>query len=94
MVVDLLTFKEKLDSLLSIAFQKDESFVNSLKESFEQFINKRANKPAELIAKHIDSTLRTTKGVTSEEVENVLDKCLVLFRFIHGLKILRIMNIY
>jgi cullin-4 len=43
------------------------------------------NRPAELIAKFIDSKLRAgNKGTSEEELEGTLDKVLVLFRFIQG----------
>lgn len=51
MVPDLLDFKEKLDGFLHECFQNNEKFSNILKDSFEHFINQRANKPAELIGK-------------------------------------------
>nr|CAG4649961.1 EOG090X01NX [Sida crystallina] len=85
MVQELLDFKEKLDAIVLTCFQKNEKFVNSLKESFENFINQRLNKPAELIAKFVDSKLRAgNKESTEEELERLLDKIMVLFRFIHG----------
>ncbi len=41
------------------------------------------NRPAELIAKFIDNKLRAgNKGTSEEELEGMLDKVLVLFRFI------------
>ena len=42
-------FKDKLDSIVAICFNKNEKFVNIMKESFEYFINQRQNKPAEVI---------------------------------------------
>jgi len=43
------------------------------------------NRPAELIAKFIDGKLRAgNKGTSEEELEGILDKVLVLFRFIQG----------
>lgn len=85
LVQDLLDFKAKLDSILEESFFMNENFAYSLKEAFEFFINKRANKPAELIAKYIDAKLRAgNKGQTEEELEQVLDKVMVLFRYIQG----------
>lgn len=85
MVQDLLEFKEKMDRVVSESFQKQERFVYSLKEAFEYFINQRPNKPAELIAKFIDAKLKSgNKEASEDELEKVLDKILVLFRFIHG----------
>jgi cullin-4 len=48
-------FKDKLDEVLSSSFSDEESFVYALKESFEYFVNKRDNIPAELLAKFLDS---------------------------------------
>ncbi|KAL0268902.1 UNVERIFIED_CONTAM: hypothetical protein PYX00_010685 [Menopon gallinae] len=85
MVQELLDFKDKMDYMVCNCFQKNERFANSLKEAFEYFINQRANKPAELIAKFVDSKLRAgNKEWTEEELERLLDKIMVLFRFIHG----------
>nr|CAG4641482.1 EOG090X01NX [Eurycercus lamellatus] len=85
MVQELLDFKEKLDRIVLTCFGRHEKFVNSLKESFENFVNQRLNKPAELIAKFVDSKLRAgNKESTEEEMERLLDKIMVLFRFIHG----------
>lgn len=49
MVDELLEFKEKLDNFLHECFHGNEKFSNTLKDSFEYFLNQRANKPAELI---------------------------------------------
>uniref|UniRef100_A0A4W2CQB2 Cullin-4A n=1 Tax=Bos indicus x Bos taurus TaxID=30522 RepID=A0A4W2CQB2_BOBOX len=85
MVQDLLDFKDRVDHVIDVCFQRSEKFVNLMKESFETFINKRPNKPAELIAKHVDSKLRAgNKEATDEELERMLDKVMILFRFIHG----------
>jgi len=85
MVQELLDFKEKLDSILRDCFKNNEKFVVSLKDSFESFINQRQNKPAEMIAKFVDSKLRAgNKEASEEELEKLLDKIMVIFRFIHG----------
>lgn len=44
-------FKDKIDNIISTCFGKNEQFVNSMRESFENFINARQNKPAEYIGK-------------------------------------------
>lgn len=85
MVQELLDFKDKIDNIINKCFQHNEKFNNSCREAFENFINQRANKPAELIAKFVDSKLRAgNKEATEEELERLLDKIMVLFRFIHG----------
>jgi cullin-4 len=58
MITSLLVFKSKIDKILKTCFNDDVTFINALKESFEQFINTRGNKPAELLAKHLDSKLK------------------------------------
>uniref|UniRef100_A0A8C7IH90 Cullin 4B n=1 Tax=Oncorhynchus kisutch TaxID=8019 RepID=A0A8C7IH90_ONCKI len=84
MVQELLDFKDKVDHIIDICFIKNEKFVNAMKEAFETFINKRPNKPAELIAKHVDSKLRAgNKEATDEELEKMLDKIMIIFRFIY-----------
>ena len=90
MVQELLDFKDQMDYVVATCFAKNERFVNSLKEAFESFINQRPNKPAELIAKFLDSKLKAgNKGATEEEMERLLDKIMVLFRFIEQKSMLR-----
>lgn len=85
MVQELLNFKDQIDTVVNQCFQRNEKFSNSMKEAFEHFINIRPNKPAELIAKFVDNKLRAgNKEATEEELEKLLDKIMVLFRFIHG----------
>lgn len=85
MVQDLLDFKDKMDYIVINCFERNEKFSHSLREAFEYFVNQRTNKPAELIAKYVDMKLRAgNKEATEEELEQILDKIMVLFRFIHG----------
>lgn len=68
MVIRLLEFKRKLDTIWRVAFQKHEGLGHSLREAFESFINKtkKSNmtwgtdnpKPGEMIAKYVDMILR------------------------------------
>lgn len=85
MVETLLQFKSKLSDIVEKSFAKDEQFDETLKKGFEDFINRRKNKPAELIAKYVDALLRSSnKNQTELEVEDCLNQVLILFRFIHG----------
>lgn len=85
MVQELLDFKAKLDRIVTNCFANNEKFTVALKDSFESFINQRQNKPAEMIAKFVDSKLRAgNKEASEEELEKLLDKIMVIFRFIHG----------
>jgi len=51
LVQDLMNFKEKLDCIIVDCFQANEKFMQAEKDAFDNFINQRANKPAELIGK-------------------------------------------
>ncbi|OZJ04946.1 hypothetical protein BZG36_01755 [Bifiguratus adelaidae] len=86
MVDDLLAFKAKMDEILIESFQHNGDFAQSLKESFESFINTRQNKPAEMIAKYLDSKLKSSnKDVADDSFDRVLDQVLILFRYIQGM---------
>lgn len=83
MVQSLLKMKAALDEVWEKSFQRNEQMSHALKEAFEHFINQRANKPAELIAKFLDHELRAgNKGQSEEELDANLDKALLLFRYI------------
>jgi cullin-4 len=87
MINSLLKFKKKIDNILKNCFNDDALLTNALKESFESFINSRGNKPAELLAKFIDSKLRVsiTRPSRNAEVDmSVLNSALVLFRYIQS----------
>eukprot|EP00743_Colponemidia_sp_Colp-15_P004129 GILK01004457.1.p1 GENE.GILK01004457.1~~GILK01004457.1.p1 ORF type:complete len:721 (-),score=162.74 GILK01004457.1:108-2270(-) len=85
LVKDLLDFKAKLDGILSNAFENNENFQGTLKDAFENFINARQNRPAELIAKFVDEKMKTgNKGSSEEELEQTLDAVMILFRYIQG----------
>ena len=68
MVVRLLRFKMKLDTILEYSFAKNQSMGHGLRDAFETFINrtKKTNmtwgtdndKPGEMIAKYVDLILR------------------------------------
>ncbi|VDK49594.1 unnamed protein product [Anisakis simplex] len=85
LVADLLVMKAKLDNILKSCFENNEKFVQAEKDAFDYFINTRANKPAELVAKYLDNKLRSgNKESSDEELENLMDQVIVIFRFIQG----------
>nr|CAB3234744.1 cullin-4A [Phallusia mammillata] len=85
MVQDLLDLKEKLDNIVNTCFDKDAKFIHGLQRAFESSVNKRQNKPAELIAKYVDQRMRSGNKESSEaELDRTLDRIMLLFRFIHG----------
>jgi len=82
LVQSLLDMKDKYDNLLQFAFNNDKTFATTLNGSFEFFINLNPKSP-EFISLFIDEKLKKgLKGVSEEEVDRILDKVMMLFRFI------------
>ncbi|KAJ8441329.1 hypothetical protein Cgig2_024841 [Carnegiea gigantea] len=78
----LLDEKDKYDKIITLAFNNDKTFQNALNSSFEYFINLNPRSP-EYISLFVDDKLRKgLKGVSEEDVEVVLDKVMMLFRFL------------
>uniref|UniRef100_A0AB38Z7I0 Cullin family n=1 Tax=Paeonia suffruticosa TaxID=45171 RepID=A0AB38Z7I0_PAESU len=78
----LLDEKDKYDRIVSSAFNNDKTFQNALNSSFEFFINLNPRSP-EFISLFVDDKLRKgLKGVSEEDVETILDKVMMLFRFL------------
>jgi len=85
MVPNLLDFVEKRKVLCEEAFGNDEAIADFSKQAMERQINKRQNKPAEYVAKHIDQILKAgNKKFSEDELTSTLDKLIVLFRCIQG----------
>ena len=67
------------------SFESAQPFSNALKEAFEAIINMRGSRPAELVAKFVDATLRSgNKKASDEELEALLERALTLFRYLQG----------
>ena len=78
----LLDLKDKYDRVITMSFNNDKTFQNALNSSFEYFINLNARSP-EFISLFVDDKLRRgLKGVGEEDVEIVLDKVMMLFRYL------------
>ncbi|KAJ1281042.1 hypothetical protein BS78_04G278300 [Paspalum vaginatum] len=78
----LLNEKDKHDKIISVAFGNDKTFQNALNSSFEYFINLN-NRSPEFISLYVDDKLRKgLKGSTEEDVEVILDKVMMLFRYL------------
>ncbi|KAM7511343.1 hypothetical protein LguiB_010218 [Lonicera macranthoides] len=78
----LLDEKDKHDKIINLAFNNDKTFQNALNSSFEYFINLNPRSP-EFISLFVDDKLRRgLKGVSEEDVEIVLDKVMMLFRYL------------
>ncbi|GAB2297208.1 hypothetical protein Dimus_031321 [Dionaea muscipula] len=78
----LLDVKDKYDKIINLAFNNDKTFQNALNSSFEYFMNLNARSP-EFISLFVDDKLRKgLKGFSEEDVEIVLDKVMMLFRYL------------
>ncbi|KAM0936812.1 putative cullin protein, neddylation [Dioscorea sansibarensis] len=81
-VQHLLDVRYKFDKIITTAFNNDKTFQNALNSSFEYFINLN-NRSPEFISLYVDDKLRKgLKGVSEEDVETVLDKVMMLFRYL------------
>lgn len=85
MVMHLIEFRTKAVNIVREAFGLDPTFAQAVTQAFEFFINKRENKPAEMMAKYLDGKLRTgNRGMDDADVEQTLNDVLFLFRFTQG----------
>jgi cullin 4 len=86
MVERLLAFKSNASLALSFAVSPSSSqakdFQYALQDAFSSGFKERHNKPAEMIAHHIDQLMRKGQGSASDETFNEqLDAALALYRF-------------
>lgn len=78
----LLQEKEKFDVLIARACGNDKLFQNSLNAAFEAFLNLNPRSP-EYISLFMDDKLRKgLKGMSEDDIEVVLDKAIMLFRYL------------
>lgn len=81
-VEDVLSLKDKFDALWTQCFQHDLIVQNALTKSFSNFINVFA-RSSEYVSLFIDDNLkRGIKGKTEAEIDVVLDKAVVLIRYL------------
>ena len=68
--------------IIATSFNNDNTFQNVLNHSFESFINLSQRSP-EFISLFMDDKLRKgLKGMTDNDIEGVLDKVMMLFRYL------------
>ena len=79
---NLLELKDKFDQILEISFHNDMILKRVISDCFEYLLNLNPRSP-EFLSLFIDSELqKEAKGVGEEDVDEVLDKSLTLFRFL------------
>jgi cullin 4 len=84
MVERLLAFRSNASLALSFVSSSSpaKDFQYALHDAFSSGFKKRHNKPAEMIAHHIDKLMRKGQGSASDETFNEqLDAVLTLYRF-------------
>uniref|UniRef100_A0A8R1IAF5 CULLIN_2 domain-containing protein n=1 Tax=Caenorhabditis japonica TaxID=281687 RepID=A0A8R1IAF5_CAEJA len=89
LVVELLSFKKKIDAIMSGSFNTTNDpvkFRQCLSDAFETFVNIDVEKLAELISKHFHGLLHSgNKNVTDETtLDQMVDDAIVLFRYLRG----------
>ncbi|KAG1663118.1 Cullin-3 [Nymphon striatum] len=81
-VQNLLDLKDRFDHFLTQSFNSDKIFKQMIASDFEYFLNLNSKSP-EYLSLFIDDKLKKgVKGMTETEIEAVLDKTMVLFRFL------------
>ncbi|PWA02043.1 hypothetical protein BB558_001824 [Smittium angustum] len=80
-VPELISFKKKLDFILTNCFSDNEQFNYTLTEAFETIIDGQQTKSAKLISRFLDDKLRA-KNISGSQLEESFDDALKLFRFL------------
>uniref|UniRef100_A0A0B7AG79 Cullin family profile domain-containing protein n=2 Tax=Arion vulgaris TaxID=1028688 RepID=A0A0B7AG79_9EUPU len=81
-VQNLLDLKDRFGHFLHESFSDDKLFKQMISGDFEYFININPKSP-EYLSLFVDDKLKKgVKGMTEQEIENVLDKSMVLFRYL------------
>ncbi|CAB4067201.1 CUL3 [Lepeophtheirus salmonis] len=81
-VQNLLDLKDRYDHFLSESFRNDKFFKQFISSAFEHFLNLNKRSP-EYLSLFIDDKLKKgVRGLSDAEVESVLDKAMILFRFL------------
>ncbi|UYV65058.1 CUL3 [Cordylochernes scorpioides] len=81
-VKSLLDLKDRFDHFLQHSFASDRFFKQMIAGDFEYFLNLNPKSP-EYLSLFIDDKLKKgVKGMTEQEIEQVLDKTMVFFRYL------------
>lgn len=81
-VQNLLDLKDRFDHFLYHSFSGERQFKQMIASDFEYFLNLNRKSP-EYLSLFIDDKLKKgVKGMTEQEIEQVLDKTMVLFRYL------------
>lgn len=78
----LLELKDRFDMFLVKSFNNDKEFLKMIAKDFEYFLNLNAKSP-EYLSLFIDDKLKKgVKGMSEIEIDQILEKTMVLFRYL------------
>ncbi|XP_024876067.1 cullin-3-like isoform X1 [Temnothorax curvispinosus] len=81
-VQSLLELKDRFDYFLYYSFNRDKNYEKMIASDFEYFLNLNPKSP-EYLSLFIDDKLKKGfEGMTDLQIERILDKTMVLFRFL------------
>ncbi|KAI1285963.1 Cullin-3 [Halotydeus destructor] len=81
-VQSLLELKDRFDTYLHKSFNNDKEVQKMIAKDFEYFLNLNQKSP-EYLSLFIDDKLKKgVKGMSEQDIEHVLDKTMVLFRYL------------
>ncbi|GMM35544.1 cullin [Saccharomycopsis crataegensis] len=81
-IENVCKLKEKFDIILEKGFKNNTDIQSSIESSFVEFLN-QCPKTGEYLSLFIDSNIKkSSNNKTEEECEKVLDKCVIVFRYL------------
>ena len=83
-VEPIVQFKRKLDEILYNCFARNYVLESAMNYAFEDFVNIKTNKIAELTTKYFDTILQKAHKLDKgeEQLEKMLDDALAIFKFL------------
>ena len=80
----ILEFKQKLDQILLECFEDNYQLKTALHYAFEDFLNIKTNRIAELTSRYFDTILQKAHKMSIEDdpIEKKLDEALSIFRYL------------
>ena len=79
-MIALIGTQREIENIFSVALKSSPSYF---RDAFSKGLRSRANKPAEMIAKFLDSLLKDKK-VQGLNLEKLLDGAINMFRIVKG----------
>eukprot|EP01016_Furgasonia_blochmanni_P032635 TRINITY_DN3364_c0_g1_i7.p1 TRINITY_DN3364_c0_g1~~TRINITY_DN3364_c0_g1_i7.p1 ORF type:complete len:436 (-),score=155.69 TRINITY_DN3364_c0_g1_i7:601-1908(-) len=85
-IESLLELRHSLEAVVSQAFNADHMLRNTMLYAFEDIMNMKVNRLAELTSKYIDVRLKKAvkQGQEEKEIENSLDEVMFIFKSLHA----------